>query len=688
MRRANGPAGKLGVAFAVSIAVGGGLRMSLPESVGSIRNARAVAVVDSTEVVVTEEPNVTPTLHDVLEARGSTRVVLLGTFLPGATIFDLESIARVLRLPVPGDQLSAIEQVMWRMVLARWVALDPKSALAMEAEIDDWGVKGYCYRTWAESDWQAAAASADSESGELRFAAIASVCDQVVANDIERARRWCDEYPRSNLVHSLAGALARKGTAEALAWVVTLPEVIRAEASWAVFRVLAQQDADGAFEMIATLDSPALRTSAERGFVSALVEHDPVRAEQHIGWMPPSKARTDLHKQLATHYARNDPDATMRWAKSLPDSVEKNAAIAIAAIAQSKGNTGRILSILDEIGWQHTAFDPSSISKIGGGQSYDTNHSLRKAALDAIVDLARTDRLGALQYLGKIVPDETLSVDYEFARAVAPGWFRDDPESFLAGVEASPSESLQRRMLSEVLGKAMSDDIAFLKQRAPDMSANLQKHLAIRMAGRLLEDDGAMETFSWLRSLDEPARMAGGADILRIVAATEPVLALDYLDFVEPGDSRFSMLGTAIDHLKSDEIGDAVLKLPIELMKPQQFSELASKWFKSDPMATSQWIAGLPPGKNRDQAARSLVDDLIQYRAPDFNSALAWANSINDPEEKELAYRKVFPAWLAVDDSRASRALDKLDVPEERKPIIRTPWSNPASSNFNIGYEF
>jgi hypothetical protein len=79
---------------------------------------------------------------------------------------------------------------------------------------------------------------------------------------------------------------------------------------------------------------------------------------------------------------------------------------------------------------------------------------------------------------------------------------------------------------------------------------------------------------------------------------------------------------------------------------------LAKSWAQSDPVAASEWIADMPPGPRRDQAARWLVP----AAADQPEAALLNARAIRDPALSSAALAGLFERWDKVD----SAAIEQL----------------------------
>ena len=67
-----------------------------------------------------------------------------------------------------------LPELYWKMLLARWVELDPKRALEVATALGEWRLADWCYRVWSVQEPLSAldAAKQDTKS-ELALIAVA-----------------------------------------------------------------------------------------------------------------------------------------------------------------------------------------------------------------------------------------------------------------------------------------------------------------------------------------------------------------------------------------------------------------------------------------------------------------------------------------------------------------------------------
>jgi hypothetical protein len=90
-------------------------------------------------------------------------------------------------------------------------------------------------------------------------------------------------------------------------------------------------------------------------------------------------------------------------------------------------------------------------------------------------------------------------------------------------------------------------------------------------------------------------------------------------------------------------------------------------WAGTDLTAASAWLAAQPPGKERDGAIWGF-NEVARVAEPD--SALQWAMTISEPQQREQAVLRTLQSWRTLDPSAAAVALEGLALPEEKKTAL------------------
>ncbi len=105
----------------------------------------------SAEEIIAAGPSVDPATSQArLSLTGPTGWELfraLPQFLLNATAQELEALAAEWEYRL---QPNKYPEIVWKLVLARWLEHDPEGALRCERKLDSENLTGCCYRTWID----------------------------------------------------------------------------------------------------------------------------------------------------------------------------------------------------------------------------------------------------------------------------------------------------------------------------------------------------------------------------------------------------------------------------------------------------------------------------------------------------------------------------------------------------------
>ncbi len=93
-------------------------------------------------------------------------------------------------------------------------------------------------------------------------------------------------------------------------------------------------------------------------------------------------------------------------------------------------------------------------------------------------------------------------------------------------------------------------------------------------------------------------------------------------------------------------------------------------WMSKDPEAASSWVANMPPSEARDQGASNISRQLFQTQAPDFEAAHAWAQAIENAEQRDALLKDLGSAWWRAAPKQAATAVPEY---EPEAPALLAP---------------
>lgn len=227
--------------------------------------------------------------------------------------------------------------------------VDPAKAAtlvrALPAGEPQTGAVALVARAWGRSDPRAALAWAQGVADEaVRAVAMQRVLESWAVNDAAAAGQYAlgltDARARHAATLAVAAAMAGRDPSAAIAWASVVPQAdTRAEAMAGVVDTWARHD-PGAAARWASRQSEAVlggkSTPALQAALSYWVIQEPSAVQEFIRGLPPAR-QVEAAGYAAPFLAQRDPERTMTWATSLPDTAAASAAMA-AAFARWREN--------------------------------------------------------------------------------------------------------------------------------------------------------------------------------------------------------------------------------------------------------------------------------------------------------------------------------------------------------------
>jgi hypothetical protein len=337
----------------------------------------------------------------------------------------------------------------------------------------------------------------------------------------------------------------------------------------------------------------------------------------------------------------------------------------------------------------------------------ETNYFLKQAA----ASFAALDPAAAMDALAKVTEAQRLGM----LAGLAEGWARREPVAAMAwarGLETASERALSLHAIAHQLilsdpqkaaelcreGSVQSEPSASTAQSS--LSLRLQD-IAMKLAAR-----DPMEAVSWLREhFPEQAKSGLGAllaaqDLPQNAAAVVERLTqvpdllftdgvpsswlsqwngipddipagLDKATQIDDASVRSGVMAALLGFQARTEPEAAIRAMgshSLEGTSAAYVLETALRsWAGTDLTAASAWLAAQPTGKERDAAIRGF-NEVARVAEPD--SALQWAMSISEPQQREQAVLGTLHAWRTIDPSAAAVALDGLALPEEKKTAL------------------
>lgn len=255
--------------------------------------------------------------------------------------------------------------------------------------------------------------------------------------------------------------------------------------------------------------------------------------------------------------------------------------------------------------------------------------------------------------------------------AVLRGWSRPQPaEAWNWVVEHSGSTRRAERWLEIILTNLGSKDrmTAFdLLQRIPD--SDFQEEMALVVMEQILRRERPPRALDWLGELPPGTQPAAAAFVAARWALTDPEAAADYLREAYPREAEG--LGIVLREWVYQDARAAVNWTWDQFSgnrRAVMMDVLAEEWVANDgPTPLAQWLNQRGPDPSLDAAIEQLALATAEVEPA---TALVWAQSVSDPEERATLEIVIGRAWLQMAPSEAADSLPLLLESEEARSVL------------------
>ncbi len=404
-------------------------------------------------------------------------------------------------------------------------------------------------------------------------------------------------------------AFARVRPEHMLTHVLSLPPSDdRRTMAAALIRTVGETDVKLAKEWIERFDDPGTRAAAERGYLEAMANLDPLSV-----------------------FSLSETDTGLAWEAAATEAVRRGSQFAIA-MAEKAHTTEQKMGIASLL----SSSDPA-------------------AAAELIAEQAKTDPAAVLS--SHVVP-WTASV---FARR--------DWNAAREWAEALPPE-LRADALARVMPVAVAADpraaMDWLATRPP---AEASETAAGVFSSWLKSDEATARAYA-TELPSGPSKDAMQAALLHHLCQNGRPSEAAALFADTTGPERGKLAAEiAMGIFRNDRASATAwaAALPAGKEQTMAINAIVDSLSGNDPVAVTNWIEQFPDGEVRDQAIRTCVNSVGSL---DPGSASEWVLQIGDPWNRSMAAKKVFETMLDRDPASAIRWL--TDVPGINETFRRT----------------
>ncbi|RYD31569.1 MAG: hypothetical protein EOP86_17620, partial [Verrucomicrobiaceae bacterium] len=525
------------------------------------------------------------------------------------------------------------------LLYQKWVRMDPEACMEFLAKSDG-GQQPNAMAAWVRFDADAAYAWALGQGDDGKVStATRLVFEQLAMTDPRKflalAASAREEHLPSESIQAAFRKFAKTDPAGAVAALKEMGPKARANGSWGLGVEWARTDPGAAFAWAGNLTDAADKQSALRGVLASWARSDPDAAISHLGLLErnaEAKGQEPMNA-IARGLAAKDP---MR---------------ALDFVTANVTNNNERMSLLGS----------EVIPKLAA--------TMKPADLAALLDrtkLVNGSEGTSVSHFGDggIMVTQGFSsnlMNYTNAGAVFPeqenpgGVFRDLTSGTMTAAAKFTADAMARQWVE----KDPTAVVAAFEKTADKDAKSLLSNALVSHAART-------------RDFDLIGKLSGGLDpqsmwplqnAVQNSARSDPARTLAWADQL-PAENNISgnARSAAVGAWAAYDTGGALAyagKRPAE-EQPALYGSISNSWANTDLYGTSEWVASLDEGPNRDQAAMGLISQLAR-KEPE--SALAWARSIKEPSAQENSYMNLFMNWGMRDSGAALQALQAENLP-------------------------
>lgn len=293
---------------------------------------------------------------------------------------------------------------------------------------------------------------------------------------------------------------------------------------------------------------------------------------------------------------------------------------------------------------------------------------------------AESDGPGALKYAEENLAEGNPMAKQMAKMGVLSAWAQSDPDAAWAHLKSSEDEDTGgsmfggRSMMMMGLFSSMAakdPDKAFA--RLAELDEPQERQMALNGIAQTAYDDASrsrlMEEISKLPDANE--RKEARSAILGQLAMMDPDQAVK-MTATLPADERkeaSQRVGTML-MMSDPERGAAYMLENAEPNdKKQVYQQIVSQWVHADANKAGAWLGQQPQTPDLDGARFSFA---TQVAGRDPESAMAWANTVTEENQRTLAVEQVYKTWKQKDEPAASAALQSSGLSQDRIDAIRT----------------
>lgn len=527
---------------------------------------------------------------------------------------------------------------------------------------------------------------------------------------------------------SCFGTLGKVDPNRALLEFEKLPKgEIREAAGMQLVSALADTDPSAACDLLEKESSPgAFSEYYTSEIFGKWAKTDPAAAAARLALMPPDRVGDQSASQLAANWALKDPEAALKWAKSLKGDWKSNSASEVykvlaredpeAAWERLKGEPGHLRGkIVGGILGIVADEDPNkAMSMLMGLESKSeqriaTGQFLRQLnwgdtrlafeLMDQIKDPAiRRENLGNQMYYAAWSAPDLLKEQaaklsdrekIDTSDAVLRGLISSDPTAaekyFLALPEAQRDTNTLSRMLSQYSNTDPNKAFDF----AVSLTNPQEQTAAVKgLFENWSREDPEAAAAGWKKLPAGQSRLEALDNLAGSWGRSDPEAAKVWADSLT-GDERARALASVLPAMARDNPATASSQLSALIASPPDGMEknladsagkLAGQWASDNPAKAASWAAGLPDGQSRDEGLKAVSRSWSQY---DAIATAEWLGTLQSGSSRDAAIQPLVDQIRKTDPTTAFSWASSISDDNQRLNQLRQTLSSWRASDLN-----
>jgi len=500
---------------------------------------------------------------------------------------------------------------------------------------------------------------------------------------------------------------------------------LREAAGMAMVSALSDANPAAACDLLENESSPGFFSDYYTSQVfSAWAKTDPMAAAARLALMPKDRVGDRSAGQLAASWAQKDPEAALKWAKSLKGDWKTNSASEVYKVLAREN---------PETAWERLKGEPGHLrGKIVGGileivadedpkkamamlMSVENKSEQRIATDSFLNDLSWNDSRLAFEVIEQVKDPatrrENLGNQMYNAAWSSPDLLKeqiaklsdrekiDTSDSVIRGLVTSDPAAAERYFLSlpeaqrspQTLEVMLGNYANLDPKKAFDFATSLQNPQEQTAAVNGLfekwsQDHPEAAADGWKKLPAGQSRLEALDNVASSWSRSDPAAAKAWADSLS-GTERARALAAVLPALARDNPATASSQLAALIASPPAGMEknlassaanLAGQWANDNPSAAAKWAAGLPSGSSRDDGLKAVSRAWSQY---DAVATAGWLGTLEAGSSREAAIQPLVSQVRNTDPSTAFSWAASISDENERFNQMRQTLSSWRGSD-------